>query len=103
LKVGDPAPAPDARRTGRFARSPDVDASPVGDRVVLYHRTIRSALVLNPMATWVWSLLGTPRTSAELVGTIRARFPDVAEDRAGADLAVLLDDLLRQAFIQRDS
>ena len=47
----------------------------MGDRVVLYHRATRSALVLNPMATWLWELLGVPRTAGDLVAEIRVSFP----------------------------
>jgi coenzyme PQQ synthesis protein D (PqqD) len=88
---------------GRFSRSPEVEASSVGDRVVLYHRTTRNALVLNPMATWLWELLGVPRTTAYLVAAIRGAFPEVTEHRAGKDLAALLDDLVRHGVVAREA
>jgi hypothetical protein len=75
----------------------------VGDRVVLYHRTTRSALVLNPMATWLWGLLGVPRTASDLVDEVRGRFPSVTEERAGVDLVALLDDLLRHDVVAREA
>jgi hypothetical protein len=87
----------------RFSRSPEVEASSVGDRVVLYHRTTRSALVLNPMATWLWQLLGIPRTAAALVAEIRDAFPDVTEQRARTDLAALLDDLVRHGVVAQEA
>lgn len=88
---------------GRFSRSPDVEASSVGDRVVLYHRTTRNALVLNPMATWLWELLGVPRTAGDLVVEIRGAFPAVTEERAATDLAALLDDLIRHKVVAREA
>lgn len=70
--------------------------------MVLYHRTTRTALVLNPMASWLWGLLRAPRTTGDLVASVKEQFPAVAEDRAGADIAALLDDLLRQGFVARE-
>jgi hypothetical protein len=97
------ASASDGQAMGLFSRSPEVEASSVGDRVVLYHRTTRNALVLNPMATWLWELLGVPRTTAYLVAAIRGEFPEVTEQRAGKDLAALLDDLVRHGVVAREA
>jgi hypothetical protein len=103
--MGDALPtgASDGQAMGRFSRSPEVEASSVGDRVVLYHRTTRNALVLNPMATWLWELLGVPRTAGDLVAEIRGAFPAVTEQRAGTDLAALLDDLVRHGVVAREA
>jgi hypothetical protein len=97
------AGASDGHAAGRFSRSPEVEASSVGDRVVLYHRTTRSALVLNPMATWLWELLGVPHTAGALVAEICGAFPAVTEQRAGTDLAALLDDLVRHGVVAREA
>ena len=70
---------------------------------MLYHRTTRSALVLNPMATWLWELLGVPCTASDLVAEIRRAFPTVTEERAGADLAALLDEFLRHGVAAREA
>ena len=72
------------------------------DRVVVYHRVTRSALVLNPMATWLWTLLATPRTVGDLLEEIRKHFPTVAEARARTDLLALVDDLLRHRVVARE-
>ena len=98
-----PAGASSGHAAGRFSRSPEVESSAVGDRVVLYHRRTRSALVLNPMATWLWELLGVPRTADDLVAQIRGEFPAVTGQRAGTDLAVLLDDLVRHGVVAREA
>ena len=70
---------------------------------MLYHRTTRSALVLNPMATWLWELLGVPRTAGDLVAAIRDEFPAVTEQCVGTDLAALLDDLVRHGVVAREA
>ena len=46
--------------SGSYSRSSDASASTVGDRVVLYHRTSRAALVLNPTGSWMWQQLDHP-------------------------------------------
>lgn len=63
----------------------------------------KRSLVLNPMATWLWELLGVSRTTGDLVAEIRGRFPTVTEERAGADLAVLLDELLQHEVVAREA
>ena len=51
-----------------YARSQDVDSSSVGDRVVLYHRGSRTALVLNPTGSWLWQGLVASATALDLAG-----------------------------------
>jgi hypothetical protein len=55
------------------------------------------------MATWLWELLGVPRTASDLVAEIRGAFPAVTEERAGADLAALLDEFLRHGVAAREA
>ena len=95
-------PLLDPRPNRSFTRSPEVDASAVGDRVVLYHRSTRSALVLNPTATRLWALLDVPRTTGDLVAELRERFPDVTEEQASVDVVALLDDLQRKGLVASD-
>lgn len=77
----------------RFGRSGDVETSTAGDRVVLYHRRSRHALVLNPTASWIWTLLVEPMSVTGLVTELRRRHPAVSLDRAERDVTALLDDL----------
>jgi hypothetical protein len=82
-----------------FARSSDASASTVGDRVVLYHRVSRSALVLNPTGSWIWDQLETPRSVAALTESLRGRFPALSSEDAGRDVQAFLADLTRHDMI----
>ena len=79
--------------------SPDVDASSVGDRVVLYHRGTRQALVLNPSGSQLWELLADGRTSGALAEALLARHPGLPAERAAADTAAFLDELERHQML----
>lgn len=79
--------------------SPDVDASRVGDRLVLYHRGTRKALVLNPTGSWLWEQLVAGRTSDQLADALIERWPRLGRDRANADAAAFLDELGRHDML----
>jgi hypothetical protein len=81
-----------------YARSPDASASTVGDRVVLYHRTSRAALVLNPTGSWIWEQLSVPQTSAALADGLRRRYPSLSDDQAQRDVDTFLIDLVGHAM-----
>lgn len=83
----------------RYARSPDATASVVGDRIVLYHRLSRTALVLNPTGTWIWDQLAMPRPAAELANGLAARFQSLDEAQAARDVAAFLADLSNHAMV----
>jgi hypothetical protein len=82
-----------------YARCEAVDASTVGDRVVLYHRTSRSALVLNPTGSRLWERLATPASPQDLTAALRERFPEVSRDDALRDVSAFLDELTRHGAI----
>jgi hypothetical protein len=82
-----------------YARSEQVEASAVGDRVVLYHRLSRSALVLNPTGSWLWERLASPASPQELTATLRDRFPALSPDDALRDVSFFLDELTRHGAI----
>ena len=82
-----------------YARSEQVEVSTVGDRVVLYHRTSRSALVLNPSGSRLWERLATPASSQDLTVTLRERFPALTPDDALRDVSSFLDELTRHGAI----
>ena len=79
--------------------SPDVDASRVGDRLVLYHRVTRKALVLNPTGSWLWEQMLAGRASDELADALMERWPAIGRDRASADAAAFLDELGRHDML----
>ena len=66
-------------------RSPSVEESRVGDRVVLYHRATGASLVLNPTGALLWQLLATPYTTDELASELQARFPSLTAQQASGD------------------
>jgi Coenzyme PQQ synthesis protein D (PqqD) len=82
-----------------YARCEAVEASTVGDRVVLYHRTSRSALVLNPTGSRLWERLATPASPQDLTAALRERFPEVSRDDALRDVSAFLDELTRHGAI----
>jgi hypothetical protein len=84
----------------RFGRSGDVETSTAGDRVVLYHRRSRRALVLNPTASWIWTLLAQPMSVSGLVGELRHRYPTIPLDQAERDVTALLDDLRKHEVVE---
>lgn len=84
---------------GAYARSGQVEASTVGDRVVLYHRTTRSALVLNPTGSRLWERLATPASLHELIATLRERYPALSGEDARRDVTTFLDELTRHGAI----
>ena len=79
--------------------SPDVDASRVGDRLVLYHRGTRKALVLNPTGSWLWEQLAAGRTTDQLANALIERWPAIGHERASADAAAFLDELGRHDML----
>ena len=66
---------------------------------MLYHRTSRAALVLNPTGSWMWQQLTTPRTADALVNDLRARFPSLSDDDARRDVEAFLADLANHAMV----
>lgn len=73
-----------------------VEESRVGERVVLYHRSDRKAVVLNPTGTLIWPHLSRPQSLADLVSHLQQLFPDVAAAQIEDDLKVYLQELKDQ-------
>ena len=84
---------------GQYERSPNAAATTVGDRLVLYHRLSRTAVVLNPTAGWVWERLDASRTPTDLAEDLRQRYPSLSLEDAARDVAALLADLDRHALV----
>ena len=82
-----------------YGRSEQVEVSSVGDRVVLYHRTSRSALVLNPAGSRLWERLASPASPQELTAALRERFPALTREDAFRDVSAFLDELTRHGAI----
>jgi hypothetical protein len=82
-----------------YVRSGHVEASAVGDRVVLYHRTSRSALVLNPTGSHLWERLAVPATLPDLAAALREKFPALSGEDARRDVVAFLDELTRHGAV----
>lgn len=83
----------------RYAHASQVESSRAGDRVVLFHRGTRTALVLNPTASWLWTLMDQPQALADLVSATRSRFADAPAETAGGDVAALVDQLVGHGML----
>ena len=91
--------APSSRGFLRYRRSARVDETRVGDRVVLYHRDVRSGIVLNPTGSLVWDSLESPRSADELVDQLSARFPNADRNRIAQDVSGYVESLLAHSLI----
>jgi hypothetical protein len=76
-----------------------VETSPVGDRVVLYNRSSRAALVLNPTGSYLWDRLAKPASSDDLTTALRDRYPTLAPEDALRDVASFLNELTRHGAV----
>ncbi|HMA21104.1 MAG TPA: PqqD family protein [Gemmatimonadaceae bacterium] len=83
----------------RFRRSPAVEETTVGERIVLYHRVSGSAIVLNPSASLLWKELAHDRDIGELESVLAEQFPSVERSRIAADVASCLDDLGKHKLV----
>jgi hypothetical protein len=94
--------APETARseTGLFRRSPDVDETRVGDRVVLYHVRDGGAFVLNPTASLLWDRLATPCDIAGLAERLRSAFPSLPDERARRDAQTCMRELEGSGLIR---
>lgn len=83
----------------KLQRSQDVDVSKVGDRHVLYHKSLRKAVVLNPTGSLIWTFLESQSTDAELIESMSRTFPDVPVEQLRKDLTPYLKELVDQGVI----
>jgi hypothetical protein len=90
-----PGTSPEAR----YQRSPHVETSTVGDRVVLYHPERKIAVVLNPTGSWLWGILTGAETSSGLATLLRERFSEVSPEQALGDVSTLLTDLVGHGVV----
>lgn len=92
---------PDAAGAG-YAQSRDAATTTVGDRVVVYHRVSRAAVILNPTATRLWTHLATRQTARDLAQVLCAAYPTLAPERAAEDVEALLTELRTHALLAID-
>lgn len=95
--------APSTPSGSRYVRSAQVESSRAGERVILFHRGSRTALVLNPTASWLWDLLNGPQRQDDLVAAIESRFTDVPRATAAVDVSTLLQQLVERGMLSIES
>ena len=84
-------------------RIPDeIDATPVGSRLVLYHRSNRTATVLNPLGSVIWQGLGKSSTRQGLVDLVLAEFPTTDRGQVVADVETFVADLISKGLLESD-
>lgn len=86
-----------------YRRSPAVDETSVGERLVLYHRVSGSAVVLNPAASLLWKALADAADPAALADALQKRFPFVDHSRVKADVKSCLDDFASHQLVSAKS
>jgi hypothetical protein len=85
---------------GLYRRSPAVEETTVGERIVLYHRVTGSAIVLNPTASLLWRELDRECNHADLVKSLHDGYPQVSESQIDADVTSCLADLVGHQLIR---
>ncbi|BCM90438.1 hypothetical protein IAD21_02291 [Abditibacteriota bacterium] len=83
-----------------YERAESVDSSLAGDRVVLYERQSRSAIVLNPTGTHLWQTLSLPQTALQLRDALCALYPTLDAEQASRDVETFLNDLSAKQLVQ---
>lgn len=82
-----------------YRRSPAIEETTVGDRVVLYHRIKGTAVVLNPTASILWSELAAAGESKRLSRALLGRYPSLEPSRIDADVQACLDELEKHQLV----
>lgn len=86
--------------SANYVRSKHADVSTVGDRVVLYHRPSGKAIVLNPTGSLLWNSLETPKSREALAGVLKARYANLEDGRALADVDEFLKNLKTHDLVE---
>jgi hypothetical protein len=82
----------------RVVASTEQVSADMGGEVVILNFRDEVYYGLDEVGAFVWRLLATPRTVAELCDAVTAEF-DVDAATCAADLAVLLDGLATRALV----
>jgi hypothetical protein len=85
-----------------FRRADDVQSTPVGDRLVLFHRATGASIVLNPSAAILWGALEHPSTAQELAGHLCRRHEGLSAERATEDVNRCLGQFVSQSIVTSD-
>lgn len=80
-------------------RHPDAESHPSGERVVVFHKSTKNSIVLNPTGSWLWEQLAKPHSRQELVDKLVERFPDVERDQLADDVETYLRELTENELV----
>ena len=80
-------------------RHPEAESHPSGERVVVFHKTTKNSIVLNPTGSWLWEQLEQPRSREELVDKLVERYPDVERGRLADDMEIYLKELTENELV----
>jgi PqqD family protein of HPr-rel-A system len=86
-----------------FRRSVDVQSTPVGERIVLFHRGTGKSIVLNPAAAMLWAALGEPATVADLAERLCRHHAGLSPERAAEDAARCIEQLAAESLVISDA
>jgi len=82
-----------------YRRNAQTDTSTVGERVIVFERASKNAIVLNPTGAQIWQLLATPQSLAQLKNALQQQFPDVEAAQLQSDVESYLQELRDQKLI----
>ena len=79
----------------KYCRNPEISFRREQDEVILFPIGDGELIILNETAAFIWDILATPRTKAEIIGELLAEYevlPDVAENDVGLCVATMLEN-----------
>lgn len=82
-----------------YARSPQTETSYVGDRVVVYERSSRKSLVLNPTGAQLWKSLSKPHSIEQLVEVLILDDPSLDSQSVVADVKQYVEELFQHGAV----
>ncbi|CAN0437074.1 unnamed protein product, partial [Phaeothamnion confervicola] len=85
----------------RYQRAAGVSESTVGSKKILYHPVHKKAIVLNPIGSWFWEQLAEPqpRDLAQVLGLLRAQYPDIETGLLERDLESYVAQLQKEEVV----
>ena len=83
-----------------YSRSASVEAAPLERECILFHPGANRFFVLNDTAAFIWSMLETANTVAEIATKLRGAFSGVTPERAEADVRAALEQMLELTVVE---
>ena len=80
-------------------RHPEAESHLSGERVVVFHKSTKNSIVLNPTGSWLWDQLEQPRSRTWLLDQMAQRHPYVEAERLENDLDAYLQELTTNELI----